>query len=286
MSTNKPASYFSSNAFTAKALLWLILAIVLINGLFPVLWIFLTSLKTEIELAATPITWLPEHASLANYQQAFTEQPLLLFLFNSLAIAFLSALLALVISIGAAYAFARLALPKAGLLLVALIALAMCPPATLQIPLFEMMRALGLLNTWLALILPNAVLSLPVCILVLVAFFKSLPESLEHAAMLDGCSRLGALWRIVLPLSLPGVITAGTLAFVNAWDEFLLALVLNAAPENRTLPVGILFYQGEFTIPWPLISAALIVGIVPLVVLIAFSQQRLVGNLTAGGMKG
>ncbi|HEY0893961.1 MAG TPA: carbohydrate ABC transporter permease, partial [Cellvibrio sp.] len=164
--------------------------------------------------------------------------------------------------------------------------LAMCPPATLQVPLFEMMRALGLLNTWLALILPNAVLSLPVCILVLVAFFKSLPESLEQAAMLDGCSRLGALWRIVLPLSLPGVITAGTLAFVNAWDEFLFALVLNAAPENRTLPVGILFYQGEFTFPWPLISAALIVGIVPLVVLIALSQQRLVGNLTAGGMKG
>ena len=281
MSTKKLSPHFSARLF-----LWLIVALVLVNGLFPVLWIFFTSLKTEVELAATPITWLPEQASLANYQQAFSEQPLLLFLGNSVAIALLSALLALVISIGAAYAFARLALPKAGWLLVGLIALAMCPPATLQVPLFEMMRALGLLNTWLALILPNAVLSLPVCILVLVAFFKSLPESLEQAAMLDGCTRVGALWRIVLPLSLPGVITAGTLAFVNAWDEFLFALVLNAAPENRTLPVGILFYQGEYTFPWPLISAALIVGILPLVVLIAFSQQRLVGNLTAGGMKG
>lgn len=281
MSTKKLSPHFSARLFV-----WLIVALVLVNGLFPVLWIFFTSLKTEVELAATPITWLPEQASLANYQQAFSEQPLLLFLGNSVAIALLSALLALVISIGAAYAFARLALPKAGWLLVGLIALAMCPPATLQVPLFEMMRALGLLNTWLALILPNAVLSLPVCILVLVAFFKSLPESLEQAAMLDGCTRLGALWRIVLPLSLPGVITAGTLAFVNAWDEFLFALVLNAAPENRTLPVGILFYQGEYTFPWPLISAALIVGILPLVVLIAFSQQRLVGNLTAGGMKG
>lgn len=281
MSTKRLSPHFSARLFV-----WLIVALVLVNGLFPVLWIFFTSLKTEVELAATPITWLPEQASLANYQQAFSEQPLLLFLGNSVAIALLSALLALVISIGAAYAFARLALPKAGWLLVGLIALAMCPPATLQVPLFEMMRALGLLNTWLALILPNAVLSLPVCILVLVAFFKSLPESLEQAAMLDGCTRLGALWRIVLPLSLPGVITAGTLAFVNAWDEFLFALVLNAAPENRTLPVGILFYQGEYTFPWPLISAALIVGILPLVVLIAFSQQRLVGNLTAGGMKG
>lgn len=281
MSTKRLSPHFSARLF-----MWLIVALVLVNGLFPVLWIFFTSLKTEVELAATPITWLPEQASLANYQQAFSEQPLLLFLGNSVAIALLSALLALVISIGAAYAFARLALPKAGWLLVGLIALAMCPPATLQVPLFEMMRALGLLNTWLALILPNAVLSLPVCILVLVAFFKSLPESLEQAAMLDGCTRLGALWRIVLPLSLPGVITAGTLAFVNAWDEFLFALVLNAAPENRTLPVGILFYQGEYTFPWPLISAALIVGILPLVVLIAFSQQRLVGNLTAGGMKG
>lgn len=264
----------------------LVLLVVLINGLFPVLWIFLTSLKTEAELSAKPITWLPQDASLANYMQAFSEQPLLLFLFNSFAIALLSALLALVISSCAAYAFARLPLPNRGLLLASLVALAMCPPATLQVPLFEIMRSLGLLNTWLALILPNAVLSLPVCILVLVSFFKSLPENLEHAAMLDGCSRLGALWRVVLPLSLPGVITTGTLAFVNAWDEFLFALVLNAAPANRTLPVGILFYQGEYSFPWPLISAALIVGILPLIVLIAVSQQRLIGNLTAGGMKG
>ncbi|HEY0891955.1 MAG TPA: hypothetical protein VGE32_02790, partial [Cellvibrio sp.] len=108
----------STKKFSPRLWIWLILAIVLINGLFPVLWIFLTSLKMEVELTATPITWLPENASLANYQQAFSEQPLLLFLGNSLAIALLSALLALMISIGAAYAFARLALPKAGLLLV------------------------------------------------------------------------------------------------------------------------------------------------------------------------
>jgi multiple sugar transport system permease protein len=104
--------------------------------------------------------------------------------------------------------------------------------------------------------------------------------------MIDGCTRLGALWRVVVPLAAPGVFTAGILAFVNAWDEFLLALSLNASASMRTLPVGITLYQGEFTFPWPIISAALIVAIVPMAVLIAVFQERVVGGLTQGGLKG
>jgi len=102
----------------------------------------------------------------------------------------------------------------------------------------------------------------------------------------DGCTRLGALWHIVLPLAAPGVFTAGLLAFVNAWDEFLLALALNAAPDHRTLPVGIQLYQGEYTFPWPVISAALVVAIVPLAIVIVVFQERVIGGLTAGASKG
>jgi multiple sugar transport system permease protein len=162
----------------------------------------------------------------------------------------------------------------------------MFPLVTLLVPIFETMRAFGLLNSYTALVLPYIVLNLPVCTLVLVSFFQSIPKDLENAAMIDGCTRLGALWRVVVPLAAPGVFTAGILAFVNAWDEFLLALSLNSSASMRTLPVGITLYQGEFTFPWPIISAALIVAIVPIAVLIAVFQERVVGGLTQGGLKG
>jgi multiple sugar transport system permease protein len=130
------------------------------------------------------------------------------------------------------------------------------------------------------------VLSLPVCTLMLVSFFESIPRDLENAAMIDGCTRIGALFKIVVPLCAPGVFTAGILAFVNAWDEFLLALSFNSNPALRTLPVGIQLYQGEFAFPWPVISAALVVGIVPVAILIVIFQERVVSGLTAGGLKG
>ena len=260
--------------------------LVVFNGFFPALWILLTSLKTETELVSKPITWLPARATLDNYVRAFTDQPLLAYMANSAIVAFGATALSLVVSSGAAYAIARLNLRHRQLVLTAIVASSMFPLVTLLVPIFETMRTLGLLNTYTALVLPYVVLNLPVCTLVLVSFFQSIPKDLENAAMIDGCTRLGALWRVVVPLAAPGVFTAGILAFVNAWDEFLLALSLNASASMRTLPVGITLYQGEFTFPWPIISAALIVAIVPVAVLIAVFQERVVGGLTQGGLKG
>jgi multiple sugar transport system permease protein len=260
--------------------------ILVVNGIFPVLWILFTSLKTEAELTVKPITWLPHAPTIANYLRAFTDQPLLLFLFNSFMVAMLSTVLTLFISVLAAYALSRLQIRGRDLILSAIIAVSTFPLVTLLVPLFEIMRALGLLNTWVALILPYTVLSLPVCTLILVSFFESIPRDLENSAMIDGCTRLGALFKVVVPLSAPGVFTAGILAFVNAWDEFLLALSFNSNPLLRTLPVGITLYQGEFAFPWPVISAALVVGIVPIAILIVIFQERVVSGLTSGGIKG
>lgn len=260
--------------------------IVVLNGFFPAVWILLTSLKSEAELVSKPITWWPERATLGNYRQAFTDQPLLLYLGNSALVATLATLASLVVSAFAAYAIARLNLRHRQLILTAIVASSMFPLVTLLVPIFETMRSLGLLNSYTALVLPYVVLNLPVCTLVLVSFFQGIPRDLENAAMIDGCTRLGALWRVVVPLAAPGVFTAGILAFVNAWDEFLLALSLNASATMRTLPVGITLYQGEFTFPWPIISAALVVAIVPIAVLIAVFQERVVGGLTQGGLKG
>lgn len=261
-------------------------AVLIVNGMFPALWILFTSLKTEAELTAKPITWVPHAPTLANYMQAFSDQPLHLFLFNSFMVALLSTCLTLIVAVLAAYALARLDLRYRGLILSLIIAVSTFPLVTLLVPLFEIMRTLNLLNTWIALVLPYTVLSLPVCTLMLVSFFEGIPRDLENAAMIDGCTRMGALFKVVVPLCAPGVFTAGILAFVNAWDEFLLALSFNSNPSLRTLPVGIQLYQGEFAFPWPVISAALVVGIVPVAVLIVIFQERVVSGLTAGGIKG
>jgi multiple sugar transport system permease protein len=276
----------SSSLLSGKPLRLICAGILLVNGLFPALWILFTSLKTEAELTAKPITWFPHAPTLANYHTAFTDQPLHLFLFNSFMVAILSTALTIVVSVLAAYAIARLNLRHRGLILSAIIAVSTFPLVTLLVPLFEIMRAFGLLNSWTALVLPYTVLSLPVCTLMLVSFFEGIPRDLENAAMIDGCTRIGALVKVVVPLAAPGVFTAGILAFVNAWDEFLLALSFNSSPALRTLPVGIQLYQGEFAFPWPVISAALVVGIVPVAILIVIFQERVVSGLTAGGIKG
>jgi multiple sugar transport system permease protein len=274
------------HSLQGKALVFIAAAIVVINGFFPAVWILLTSLKSEAELVSKPITYLPHNPTMDNYVQAFKDQPLLLYLGNSFAVAVVSTIVSLFVAALAAYAIARLNLKRRQLILTCIVASSMFPLVTLLVPIFETMRALGLLNTYTALVLPYTVLNLPVCTLVLVSFFQSIPKDLENAAMIDGCTRMGALWRVVVPLAAPGVFTAGILAFVNAWDEFLLALSLNSSASMRTVPVGITLYQGEFTFPWPIISAALIVAIVPIAVLIAVFQERVVGGLTQGGLKG
>jgi multiple sugar transport system permease protein len=272
--------------FNPRTLRLLAAGIVVVNGFFPALWILLTSLKTEAELVSKPITWLPHNPTLQNYVRAFSDQPLFSYMTNSALVAIGATVVSLLVSALAAYAIARLNLKHRQLILTCIVASSMFPLVTLLVPIFETMRSVGLLNTYTALILPYTVLNLPVCTLVLVGFFQGIPKDLENAAMIDGCTRMGALWRVVVPLAAPGVFTAGILAFVNAWDEFLLALSLNASASMRTLPVGITLYQGEFTFPWPIISAALIVAIVPIAVLIALFQERVVGGLTQGGLKG
>ncbi len=269
-----------------KAMVWLAAIIVVVNGFFPAVWILFTSLKTESELLRFPITYIPTDPTLQNYYQAFTEQPLLRFIFNSMVVAGASTLLTVTIAALAAYALTRLRMPGRNVIMACLLAVSMFPLISLMVPLFKVMRDLGLLNTYFALILPYTVLSLPVCTLVMASFFQDISPDLEAAAMVDGCTRVGALFKVVLPLAAPGVFTAAILAFVNAWDEFLLALTFMSRASMRTLSVGITLYQGEFAFPWPLISAALIVAIVPICILIALFQERVVGGLTSGGLKG
>jgi multiple sugar transport system permease protein len=269
-----------------KILVVFALVVLVVNGIYPLVWIFLTSIKNELELIQVPITYFPQSPNFGNYAQVFQAQPFARFFLNSLVISSLATILCVTVAAFAAYALARLRLRYRRVISIIIVAASMFPVVSLIVPLFQIMRGLGWLNTYWALVIPYATFSLPISTLVLTAFFQGIPEDLESAAMIDGCSRFGALWRVIVPLAAPGVVTAAILAFVNSWNEFLLALTFNSAPDMKTVPVGVMLYQGEFTFPWPLISAAIIITIIPIVVLILVFQRRIISGLTAGGVKG
>jgi len=289
------------------------LLLMIVNGLFPAVWLLLTSLKREDELTHIPITYLPDHATVLNYLEVFRQNPFARFLLNSAVVSVVATLVCVLFAALAGYALARLQLRGRRAILTAIVMTSMFPALVMLVPLYRLfvgvqvpglsglfgyLHAMGwgfmpqavttpnLLNTYWALIIPYVALSLPITTLILTSFFQLIPEDLEAAATVDGATRVGALFRVVAPLSAPGMVTAGIIAFVNSWNEFLLALTFNTAMNMRTVPVGITLYQGQFAFPWAVISAAITIGIVPLVLLILFFQQRIISGLTAGGVKG
>ena len=276
--------------------------LVIINGLFPAIWLLLTSFKTDGELRQLPITYLPENFTLQNYVSVFTENPFGRFLLNSAVVSVVATLLCVLFAGLAGYALGRLNMPGRRVLLTLIVMTSMFPALVLLVPLYRLFVGVevpwlstlfgspiftpNLLNTYWALIIPYVALSLPIATLILTSFFQLIPADLESAALVDGCTRISALFRIVAPVSAPGIVTAGIIVFVNSWNEFLLALTFNTSLQMRTVPVGITLYQGEYAFPWAIISAAIMLGVLPLVLLIIFFQRRIISGLTAGGVKG
>ena len=276
--------------------------LVIINGLFPAIWLLLTSFKTDGELRQLPITYLPENFTLQNYVSVFTENPFGRFLLNSAVVSVIATLLCVLFAGLAGYALGRLNMPGRRVLLTLIVMTSMFPALVLLVPLYRLFVGVeipflsnlfgspiftpNLLNTYWALIIPYVALSLPIATLILTSFFQLIPADLESAALVDGCTRISALFRIVAPVSAPGIVTAGIIVFVNSWNEFLLALTFNTSLQMRTVPVGITLYQGEYAFPWAIISAAIMLGVLPLVLLIIFFQRRIISGLTAGGVKG
>jgi multiple sugar transport system permease protein len=287
--------------------------VLIVNGTFPLVWMILTSLKHERELIRIPITYLPQDPTLSNYAQVFQALPFARFLLNSAVVSVTATIVCVLFAALAGYALGRLRMPFRRGILTVIVITSMFPALVLLVPLYRMflgteiplvspligfLHDLGmtflptavnspnLLNTYWALIIPYVALSLPIATLILTSFFQLIPKDLESAALVDGCTRLQTLFRIIAPVSAPGIVTAGIIIFVNSWNEFLLALNFNTALTMRTVPVGITMYQGEFAFPWATISAAITIGVLPLVVLILFFQQRIIAGLTAGGVKG
>ncbi|UCE76929.1 MAG: carbohydrate ABC transporter permease [Gammaproteobacteria bacterium] len=259
---------------------------VVIYALVPVAWIVSLSLKPADQLNDN--RFLPQSISLENYRAIFQDPQFPAALWNSLGIASLSTLLAVLLGMFAAYAIVRLEFPGRRLVLAGALSVAMFPPVAVIGPLFDLWRTVGLFDTWPGLILPYMTFTLPLAIWILAAFFREIPWELDKAARVDGATPLQAFRRVIVPLAAPGVFTAAILVFMFAWNDFLFAIALTSTNNARTVPAAIAFFTGSsrFELPTGSIAAASVVVTVPIIVMVLLFQRRIVTGLTAGAVKG
>jgi multiple sugar transport system permease protein len=258
--------------------------VILVFALAPYAWMVLTSIKPQAELGIWPVQYLPKNATLANYAELITRTSFAGNLLNSLIIACGAAALGLAVSIPAAYAFSRFRFRGRKMLMIGFLVINMFPIVLLIIPLFVLMRILGLIDTFMGVILGHSTFAIPFAIWMLTSYFNTIPKDLDEAATIDGASRLQAIRLVILPLVLPGVVTAGIYIFITSWNEYLFAMMLSGQAV-RTVTVALQLFIGEFTIQWGLLTAGGTLIALPVTILFLFVQRRLVGGLTAGAVK-
>jgi len=263
----------------------LTVAVVVLWSLGPFLWQLVSSLKPDNELIRLPPV-LPVHPTLNHYVAVFTGASFLRIIANSIVVASSSTLLSISVGSLAAFGLAKLGVRFKGLILLFVLSASMFPPIATVSPLYLIIRAIGLRDTWGALIITYTSFSLPLSVWVLTHFFREIPDELYRASRIDGCSPFQSFIRVMMPLAAPGIFTAAVLAFIFSWNEFLFALTFTATPNSRTIPVAIALFPGLHEVPWGDIAAASVIVTVPLVVLVLLFQRRIVEGLTAGAVKG
>jgi trehalose/maltose transport system permease protein len=259
---------------------------VLVFALFPVFWLLMLSLKKPATLSDGRL--IPSSWSFENYNSIFKQDVFNRALVNSIGIALISTVIAVVLASMAAYAIARLNFPGKRLILTAALAIAMFPPVSIVGPLYNLWRNLGLFNTWPGLIIPYMTFTLPLAIYTLSAFFREIPWDLEQAAQIDGATPGQAFRKVIAPLAAPGMFTTAILVFIFAWNDFVFAFALTSTKAAQTVPAAIALFPGasQFTQPTGSIAAAAMVVTVPIIVMVLFFQRRIVAGLTAGAVKG
>jgi multiple sugar transport system permease protein len=260
--------------------------IVVLAAAVPVLWIASLSFKDPSTI--TDATFFPRKWTLSNYRGIFETSMFTRALLNSVGIALIATVLAVVIGSMAAYAIARLRFPGKTLLIGSALLIAVFPPISLVSPLFNLWRQLGLFDTWPGLIIPYLTFSLPLAIYTLSAFFREIPWDLERAAQVDGASPFQAFMRVIAPLAAPGVVTTAILVFIFCWNDFVFAISLTSTNASRTVPAAIAFFSGasQFQTPVGSIAAAGVVITIPIIIFVFFFQRRIVAGLTSGAVKG
>ncbi|HEY3467136.1 MAG TPA: carbohydrate ABC transporter permease [Amycolatopsis sp.] len=272
---------------TGRKVRWgLVDILVLVFALVPVLWVVSLSFKTKDTL--TDGYFIPQSWTWQNYADIFQTSEFLLALVNSIGIAVISTVIAVVLGTMAAYAIARLDFPGKQLLVGLSLLIAMFPQVSLVTPLFNIERNLALFDTWPGLILPYITFALPLSIYTLSAFFREIPWELEKAAKMDGATPAQAFRRVIAPLAAPGVFTTAILVFIFCWNDFLFAISLTSTTASRTVPAALSFFTGssQFEDPTGQVSAAAVVITIPIIVFVLFFQRRIVAGLTSGAVKG
>jgi multiple sugar transport system permease protein len=260
--------------------------VVLVAALFPVFWILMLSLKDPATLNDGRL--IPSKWSFTNYEGIFEQDVFTKALVNSIGIALIATVIAVVLAAMAAYAVARLNFPGKTLILTAALAIAMFPPISVVGPLYDMWRTLGFFDTWQGLIIPYMTFTLPLAIYTLSAFFREIPWDLEQAAQVDGATPFQAFTKVIAPLAAPGVFTTAILVFIFAWNDFVFAVSLTSTDNAQTVPAAISNFPGasQFQQPTGSIAAASMVVTVPIIIMVLFFQRRIVAGLTAGAVKG
>jgi ABC-type glycerol-3-phosphate transport system permease component len=270
---------------TRAAILITLQIFLLVVVLLPFFWMVSVSFKPATEPFAIPARLWPENPTLDNYQSAFYPEFRRYFL-NSIIVSLSTILVSISVGLLAAYSFSRFALRGLTVLMIAIILAQMFPVGAMIIPIYKVMRDLGLLNTYPALIMAYITITLPVSIWMLRGFVRSIPPDLEEAATVDGANRLQAFWLIVVPLARPGIAATAVWIAVVTWQEFLFALAFTSSRDMRTLPVGMNDFIGQYGIRWGELMASSVMVSIPIIALFFFLQRYFVAGMTAGATKG
>ncbi|WP_010277919.1 carbohydrate ABC transporter permease [Paenibacillus senegalensis] len=254
--------------------------------LFPLYWLFVTSIKPMNELFAYPPNYIPVSPTLEAYAANFVHNTEIFhYIGNSVIIASGTALLTLLLATPTAYGLARLPIRGVGLVLILMLAVQMLPNIMLAMPLFVMFSKFELVNSYLALIIANTTHSLPFAVLVLRPYFLGVPSGVEEAALIDGCNKFNAFFKIVMPLVVPGMVTIGAISFLWGWGDFIFALTLTTNEAVRPLTMGLAKFTGEFGTQWNYLMAVAAIAAVPIILIFTFLQKYIVSGLASGSMK-
>lgn len=269
-----------------KVVLSIMLACGAVFAGFPIVWMVCSSLKSNSAIFAWPPKFIDETASLASYIAVLTDSAKVRFFINSYIVAGCVVLVTLFIGILAAYAFSRFDFPGKGIFNSLIVGVQAIPPIVLLIPYMGMIVAMKLFDTYWALILTYLVTTLPYCILMMTGYFNTLSRELDEAVMIDGGSRWKALWSVLVPISIPGMVSVGMYTFMQAWNEYLFALALTQKAHMRTVPIGINLLMGQHAYDWSQMMAMSVLGSLPVLILFLFFQKYFIAGMSSGGVKG
>ncbi|MGL4323178.1 MAG: carbohydrate ABC transporter permease [Beijerinckiaceae bacterium] len=258
--------------------------VIVLFAIGPYVWMVLTSLKSEADIAAFPVRYLPTEVTLQHYKMLLERTSFSGNLLNSFIVATGAVLLGLCVSIPAAYAFSRFRFFGRKVLMTQFLVINMFPIVLIIIPLFVLMRQLGLLDTFMGIILGHSTFAIPFSIWMLTSYMNAIPPELDEAARIDGATRLQTLIKVILPVVMPGVVTTGIYIFVTSWNEYLFAMMLSGQ-NVRTVTVALQLFIGEFSVQWGLLTAGGTLIAIPVTLLFLLIQKRLVGGLTSGAVK-